>query len=61
MDFTVHDPIEEAVLCNAKLTAARDIASAVLQGRIDSTPQFLDALAGLVAACARHARRAEAA
>lgn len=59
MDFTVpHDPAEESLLCLTKLAAARDVASAVLEGRLDSTPRLLDALVGLVSASARHARAA---
>lgn len=52
------DHAEQELLVITKLGAARDLASAVLCGRLDGTPRLLDALAGLVSACANHARLA---
>ena len=52
------DHAEQELLALAKLAGARDVATAVLCGRLDATPRLLDALAGLVSACANHARLA---
>lgn len=52
---------EQALSCVVKLAAARDVATTILIGDWFATPTVLDALAGLVAAAARHARCAEVA
>lgn len=49
---------EQAILTVAKLAAARDVASAVLEGRFAATAALLHALARLVEASARHAEHA---
>jgi hypothetical protein len=51
---------QQAIDALLKLGAARDTASAVLEGRFLCSPSLLDSLAQLVAASALHARFSEA-